>query len=93
MVDAADAEKVFLSSDVLGIDGRAAKLVGYGIVTNGTYQDTGCEPQYWSYGLFPNWATCCGAAIGGRSLIFSGPVGAWRSSACPWPSPMVSWTT
>jgi hypothetical protein len=47
-----DPQKVFLASDCLGATGD---VPGYGMVAHGTYQDTGCSPAAWSYGLFPNW--------------------------------------
>lgn len=53
-VHAMDPEKVFLASDCIGINGWE-DVPGYALVAHGTYQDTGCQPVAWSYGLFPNW--------------------------------------
>jgi hypothetical protein len=47
-------QKVFLASDCIGLPGMM-DIPGYAMVADGTYQDTGCHPQAWSYGLFPNW--------------------------------------
>jgi hypothetical protein len=49
-VKAADPEKVFLASDCTW-GGHA----NYAMMADGTYQDTWCKPDRWSYGLFPNW--------------------------------------
>jgi len=54
MVKAADTEKVFLSSDDIGIFGMD-DAVGYAMVADGNYQDSWCVPEGWSYALFPNW--------------------------------------
>lgn len=51
-VEAADPQKVFLTSDCIGIFDN---IPGYGMVADGTYQDTACDFARWSYGLFPNW--------------------------------------
>lgn len=53
-VRAAGPEKVFLSSDNVGATGLGA-VPGYAMVAHGTYQDSWCKPDAWSYGLFPNW--------------------------------------
>ncbi len=47
-----DSQKVFLASDCIG---AIKDVPGYAMVSHGTYQDTGCSPTAWSYGLFPNW--------------------------------------
>jgi hypothetical protein len=47
-------EKVFLTSDCIGVFGWE-DVPGYGMVADGTYQDSHCSPEAWSYGLFPNW--------------------------------------
>lgn len=52
-VKAYDPQKVFLTSDAQGYLGNDTP--GYAIVTDGTYQDSHCNPIYWSYGLFANW--------------------------------------
>lgn len=49
-----DPQKVFLASDCIGISGFE-DVPGYAMMSHGTYQDTGCQPAAWSYGLFPNW--------------------------------------
>ena len=57
-VKAADPQKVFLASDCIHSEGLAPhqdRLVGYALVADGAYQDTGCSPTAWFYGLFPNW--------------------------------------
>ena len=54
-VRAADPEKVFLTSDCIGAPGSATTVPGYAMVASGNYQDTGCSPPAWSYGLFPAW--------------------------------------
>jgi hypothetical protein len=44
----------FLASDCIGVN----KWVGkppYALVADGTYQDTHCDPESWSYGIFPNY--------------------------------------
>jgi hypothetical protein len=49
----------FLASDCAGAAGTA----NYALVAHGTYQDTWCQPDAWSYGIFPNWRntvwSCC----------------------------------
>jgi len=50
-VHSAASEKVFLSSDNIYQSGK--NIPGYGIVADGVYQDSGCVPEAWSYGLFP----------------------------------------
>jgi hypothetical protein len=54
-VHAADPQKVFLTADCIGAAGFANDMVGYAMMADGTYQDTGCVPQAWPYGLFPAW--------------------------------------
>ena len=47
-----------MASDCIHSEGLAPhqdRLVGYALVADGAYQDTGCSPTAWSYGLFPNW--------------------------------------
>jgi len=53
-VRAFNAEKVFLSSDDIGVQGLG-DVPGYAMVAHGTYQDSWCHPAPWSFGLFPNW--------------------------------------
>ncbi len=53
-VHAFDPEKVFLSSDDVGVSGLGA-VPGYAMVAHGTWQDSWCHPAPWSFGLFPNW--------------------------------------
>jgi uncharacterized protein YndB with AHSA1/START domain len=52
----------FLTSDCLGAAGH--EIGGpYALVAHGTYQDSWCQPQAWSYGLFSNYRnvlwSCC----------------------------------
>jgi hypothetical protein len=49
-----DPQKVFLASDCIGVYGWT-NVPGYGMMADGTYQDTHCDCVAWSYGLFPNW--------------------------------------
>lgn len=44
----------FLASDCIGVNKWVAKPP-YALVADGTYQDTHCDPEAWSYGLFPNY--------------------------------------
>lgn len=53
-VRAFDPEKVFLSSDDIGVSGLG-DVPGYAMVAHGTWQDSWCHPAAWSFGLFPNW--------------------------------------
>ena len=55
----------FLTSDCLGAFGQE-NGAPYALVAHGTYQDSWCQPQAWSYGIFPITATCSGPAAGGR---------------------------
>jgi hypothetical protein len=52
----------FLTSDCLGAVGH--EIGGpYALVAHGTYQDSWCQPQAWSYGIFSNYRnvlwSCC----------------------------------
>jgi hypothetical protein len=42
----------FFASDDIGTEMSAAP---YCLFAHGTYQDSGCKPETWPYGLFPNW--------------------------------------
>ncbi len=53
-VHAFDPQKAFLVSDCTGGWGLTG-IPGYAMVAHGTYQDTGCQPQAWPWGLFSNW--------------------------------------
>lgn len=44
----------FLASDCIGVNKWVAKPP-YALVADGTYQDTHCDPESWSYGIFPNY--------------------------------------
>ncbi len=44
----------FLTSDCIGVKSLTAKAP-YALAAHGTYQDTGCRPEAWPYGLFPNF--------------------------------------
>lgn len=56
-----DPQKAFLTSDAIGVEAYGQRLTdvpGYGMVAHGTFQDTGCLPHAWSFGLFANWRNC-----------------------------------
>ena len=63
---AADPEKVFFASDIVGPDEPGWGNVNYAMMADGTFQDSWCKPDRWSYGFFPNWRntfwSCCWAA-------------------------------
>lgn len=44
----------FMASDCIGILGWLDKAP-YALVSDGTYQDSRCLPEGWSYGIFPNY--------------------------------------
>ncbi len=52
----------FLTSDCLGAFNQDLKSP-YALVAHGSYQDSWCQPQAWSYGIFPNYRnvlwSCC----------------------------------
>jgi hypothetical protein len=52
----------FLTSDCLGAFGQEIKAP-YALVAHGTFQDSWCKPQAWSYGIFSNYRnvlwSCC----------------------------------
>jgi hypothetical protein len=52
----------FLTSDCLGAFGKEQKAP-YALAAHGTYQDSWCQPEAWSYGLFANYRnalwSCC----------------------------------
>ena len=52
----------FLTSDCLGAFGQEIKGP-YALVAHGTFQDSWCKPQAWSWGIFPNYRnvlwSCC----------------------------------
>jgi hypothetical protein len=48
------ADCVFMASDCIGAN-RWFQKAPYCLVTDGTYQDSHCEPEAWPYGLFPNY--------------------------------------
>jgi hypothetical protein len=43
-----------LTSDCIGPI-NSDRLAPYALMAHGTYQDSHCRPDYWSYGLFPNY--------------------------------------
>lgn len=49
----AGREVAFLASDCIGVN-RWFTKPPYALVADGTYQDTHCAPESWSYGIFPN---------------------------------------
>jgi hypothetical protein len=65
-VKAYDPEKVFFTSDCIGPDEPGWGNVNYAMLADGTFQDSWCKPDRWSFGLFPNWQntfwSCCWAA-------------------------------
>jgi hypothetical protein len=44
----------FLASDCIGVN-KWVNKPPYALVADGTYQDTHCDPESWSYGIFPNY--------------------------------------
>ncbi len=44
----------FLASDCIGVN-KWVNKPPYALVADGTYQDTHCAPESWSYGIFPNY--------------------------------------
>ena len=50
-VEAFSPHLAFLSSDNLGPNFRAP----YALAAHGNYQDSGCRPNYWPFGLLPNF--------------------------------------
>ncbi len=48
--------KAFLTSDLIAEEGDPQNNVPpYGLMSDGTYQDSQCIPSFWSYGIFPNY--------------------------------------
>jgi hypothetical protein len=45
----------FFASDDIGASLSSEQGVPYCLVAHGTYQDSWCTPEAWSYGLFPNY--------------------------------------
>ena len=54
MTASARRELAFLASDDVGI-GRGPYLAPYALAAQGTYQDSGCNPLSWRFGLLPNF--------------------------------------
>ncbi len=54
MTSAASRDLAFLASDDVGI-GRGPYLAPYALAAHGTYQDSGCNPLAWRFGLLPNF--------------------------------------
>ncbi len=50
----AGRELAFMASDCIGVFNWVTKPP-YALVSDGTYQDTHCAPEAWSYGVFPNF--------------------------------------
>jgi len=50
----AGREVAFLASDCIGVN-RWITKPPYALVADGTYQDTHCAPESWSYGTIPNY--------------------------------------
>jgi hypothetical protein len=70
-VKAADAEKVFLVSDCIGPDVPGWGNANYAMMADGTFQDSWCKPDRWSYGLFPNWRNTFWSCIWAAESHFS----------------------
>ncbi|MCC6124615.1 MAG: hypothetical protein IT426_06620 [Pirellulales bacterium] len=70
-VKAADPEKVFLASDCVGPDEPGWGNVNYAMVADGTFQDSWCKPDRWSFGLFPNWRNTFWSCIWAAESHFS----------------------
>ena len=49
-----NSQLAFFASDVIGVRTWTHKAP-YSLVAHGTYQDSGCRPEAWPYGLFPNF--------------------------------------
>ena len=54
----------FMASDLIGPNGTRyggagndyyADIPPYALVADGDYQDSNCQPMFWSYGIFPNY--------------------------------------
>lgn len=49
----------FLTSDVIGADSlwgiNFSKVPPYALVSDGTFMDSNCNPDYWSYNIFSNY--------------------------------------
>jgi hypothetical protein len=65
-VKEADPEKAFFVSDIIGAE-RPWGNANYAMMADGTFQDSWCKPDCWSYCLFPNWRnttwSCCWASM------------------------------
>lgn len=52
-------EAAFMTSDAIGPRNTGyadfADVPPYALLADGTYQDSYCSPEYWSYGIFPNY--------------------------------------
>jgi hypothetical protein len=53
----------FLTSDCIGAAYGRKEKAPYALAAHGTFQDSWCQPQAWSYGVFPNyrnvlWSVC-----------------------------------
>jgi hypothetical protein len=54
-VAACSPQLAFFASDDIGAWAAYDLGAPYGLMAHGTYQDSGCTPVGWSYGLFPNY--------------------------------------
>jgi hypothetical protein len=70
-VKAYDAEKVFLASDCVGPDEPGWGNVNYAMMADGTFQDSWCKPDCWSFGFFPNWRNTFWSCIWAAESHFS----------------------
>lgn len=52
-------DAAFMTSDLIGPENYSfaafADVPPYSLVADGTYQDSHCGPEFWSYGIFPNY--------------------------------------
>lgn len=54
-VTEANSQLAFFASDDIGASFQYDQAAPYCLVTHGTYQDSWCTPEAWSYGLLPNY--------------------------------------
>ena len=50
-----DPEKAFFVCDVINMHPFFYHIPANAMVAHGTYQDSQCKPEAWSYAMFPNW--------------------------------------
>jgi hypothetical protein len=54
-VASASPQLAFFASDDIGASLQYDQAAPYCLMSHGTYQDSWCTPEGWSYGLFPNY--------------------------------------